>query len=206
VQLAVTATRPAAIVSTFVVVVGVAIITGFITGLTKLDITSSNAITASGDAAGQQAAIVVVDVAVITSFIPNLLTNASVAGLIRRAQGVGLVAFGARTNRQVEPRNPVTAERLNAIGSAIIKMVGVAVITFFIAGHAGIDVVSNDAVTAMSNPAITKAAVVVKVIAVVAFFAEVQNAIAAHGWLAGANRRTSVTITAVSVIALFALV
>ena len=66
-------------------------------------------------------------------------------------------------------------------------MIAVTIIALFVAGEPCLNIISNHPVAAMGDAAVTQAIIIIKIIAVVALFAEVQDAIAANRRLSSAD-------------------
>ena len=133
-QLPVTAARAGAVVAAFVLVVVVAVVAGFVTGLPLLQVGAPHAIAAGRQTAGQQAAVLVDVVAVVAFLIADALTDRAVADLVRWTQRVLLGALRPGAQLEVEPGHAVAAERLRAVVAAGVKVVAVAVVALLVAG------------------------------------------------------------------------
>ena len=187
-QLTIAAAWACAIVATLVFIIVVAIVARFVSRLPLLKVNSADTVTAPRDAAGQQAAILVRCVAVIAGLIANLFTDRSVADLVSRAQRVLLGTDRSRTDLKIKAGNPITAERLYAVVSTRVEVITVTIIALFVAGEPCLNIIANHPVAAMGDAAVTEAFIVIKVVAVIALFAEVQDAIATNRRLSSTDR------------------
>ena len=160
---AVAATRYGAVTKAGITVVCIAVITGFITGFALRQVLTPNRVAAARLLAVDTASIGIDLIAIVTGFSAVAhVTIATTSHQTIAETGVGLQIVAVVTLLLAEMQNTVAAARSITTGKTIIAIDPIAVIALFPGIHA--------AVAARGTSALLIAAVVIDLVAIVAFF------------------------------------